>query len=340
MDKLLTRDAFREGVFNRDSHKCVICGNPAKDAHHIIERRLWSDSGYYLDNGASLCEEHHLAAESTTLTCEEVRAAAKITKIILPEHLYDDTVYDKWGNIILVNGSRLKGELFHDESVQKILKTGNALQYFTNYVKYPRTHHFPWSPGMSKDDRVLKSLDAFIGQRVIGFVKMDGENTTMYRDYIHARSMDYSHHPSRSWVRNLHGKIAHEIPEGWRISGENLYAEHSIHYKDLESYFYVFAIWDDKNRTLPWDEVKDYCGILNLNTCPTIYDDIWDEERIKKLYTPTYNGNTCEGYVVWRADSIAYGDFRHKVGKYVRKGHVNNNHGHWAKRMVTPNELR
>jgi hypothetical protein len=34
MEKLLTRDEFREGVFKRDAHKCVICGEPAKDAHH------------------------------------------------------------------------------------------------------------------------------------------------------------------------------------------------------------------------------------------------------------------------------------------------------------------
>ncbi len=27
--KLLTRDDFREGVFARDNHKCVFCGEPA-----------------------------------------------------------------------------------------------------------------------------------------------------------------------------------------------------------------------------------------------------------------------------------------------------------------------
>lgn len=38
--KLLTRDEFRNGVFKRDDYKCCICNCPAKDAHHIIERRL------------------------------------------------------------------------------------------------------------------------------------------------------------------------------------------------------------------------------------------------------------------------------------------------------------
>jgi len=68
---LLTRDLFREMVFQRDNHQCVICHGPAQDAHHIIERRLWPDGGYYLLNGASLCGEHHIAAEQTTLSCDE-----------------------------------------------------------------------------------------------------------------------------------------------------------------------------------------------------------------------------------------------------------------------------
>ena len=41
MHKLLTRDQFRNGVFARDGNRCVLCGNIAQDAHHILERRLW-----------------------------------------------------------------------------------------------------------------------------------------------------------------------------------------------------------------------------------------------------------------------------------------------------------
>jgi len=81
MKTLMTRDDFRQSVFERDSHRCVICGEPSKDAHHILERRLFPDGGYYIDNGASLCEKRHLLAESTQLSCDEIRQAAKITEI-------------------------------------------------------------------------------------------------------------------------------------------------------------------------------------------------------------------------------------------------------------------
>jgi len=46
--ELLTRDQFREAVFARDKGRCVICGAEGKDAHHIMERSLFDDGGYYL----------------------------------------------------------------------------------------------------------------------------------------------------------------------------------------------------------------------------------------------------------------------------------------------------
>src|SRR3546814_8048125 len=84
---LLTRTAFREGVFARDEYRCVFCPLPAEDAHHIIERRLWPDGGYYLDNGASVCRDHHIRCETTEISVEDVRDAAGITRIMVPPHL-------------------------------------------------------------------------------------------------------------------------------------------------------------------------------------------------------------------------------------------------------------
>ena len=34
---LLTRDPFRESVFNRDNNLCVVCVEVGVDAHHIKE---------------------------------------------------------------------------------------------------------------------------------------------------------------------------------------------------------------------------------------------------------------------------------------------------------------
>lgn len=342
---LLTRDSFRESVFERDGHKCVICGEPAKDAHHIIERRLFSDGGYYIDNGASLCEKHHIEAEMTVLECDEIRKAAGIQTIVLPDHFYNDVEYDKWGNEILSNGTRIKGELYYDESVQKILKAGNVLNIFADRVKYPRTYHLPWSPGMNRDDRMMNDTNIFRGQRVMICEKLDGENTTWYRDYMHARSLDSDSHPSRNWVKNLWAQHAYELPEGWRLCGENMYAKHAIHYTKangnaLKSFFYVFSMWNEKNICLSWDETIEWIELLGLEPIPIIYDGIYDinviQDLNKKMET---SPNTIEGYVIRLAREYHYSEFRSVCGKYVRKNHVQNNHGHWSQQKIIKNEL-
>lgn len=337
--KLLTRDQFREGVFARDGHKCVFCDKPAKDAHHILERRLWPDGGYYLDNGASVCEEHHLACERTAISVEDVRYASAITKVIVPPHLYDDHIYDKWGNPILEDGRRGKGELFFDESVQKVLKEGGVLDLFTSKVKYPRTNHLPWSPGVNDDDRVMNDLSYFEGKRVIVTKKMDGENTTMYCDGIHARSLDSRGGEDRAWVKQFWSTIAHDIPQDWRICGENLWAEHSIHYSDLESYFMGFSVWNERNVCLSWDDTLEYFVLLGISPVPVIYDGIWDEKKIKGL-EKVLDFSKDEGYVIRLADAFEYKDFKRSIAKYVRKGHVQTTK-HWrAGRAFISNELR
>lgn len=344
-DKLLTRDEFREAVFARDGHRCVVCGAPAADAHHLIERRLWPDNGYYLSNGASVCGDCHLKAESTEISCDDLRLRCGITRVILPPHLYVDAEqpYDKWGNAILPNGQRLRGELFDDESVQKILAP--VLHLFTTRVKYPRTYHLPWSPGVTDDDRVMDDPDATFGDaRVVVTEKVDGECTTMYRDYLHARSVDYAPHPSRDRVRALHASIAHDIPEGWRLCGENVYAQHSIAYDALPSYFLLFSIWNDRNECLSWEDTDLWARLLGLQVVPRLWIGPWPEFKrvvwaISAEKTSQLGGDR-EGYVVRLAGGFHYRAFRRSVAKYVRANHVVHRDGHWTNRVVVPNQLR
>jgi len=336
--KLLTRDEFRDAVFERDGHKCVFCGEPAQDAHHILERRLWPDGGYYLSNGASVCGAHHLACEYTTISVEEVREACGIEKFNLPPHLYDDQVYDKWGNIVQPNGTRLKGELFHDESVQKALKEGGVLGQFVNWVKYPRTHHCPWSSGITDDDRVIGSTDQFMERRVIVTEKMDGENTTLYRDYYHARSIDGRSHPSRDWAKNFWSNISHDIPEGWRVCCENLFAQHSIAYDDLPSYLMGFSVWNEKNVCLDWDTTMEWFQLLGIEPVPVLYDGVYSEGLIKMLGSRDWERH--EGYVVRLADEFSYGEFKTSMMKFVRRGHVQTTK-HWMHgQAITQNGLQ
>ena len=344
---LLTRDAFREGVFARDGHKCVLCGAAAADAHHILERRLFTAThekgGYFLDNGASVCGADHLRCERTQVSVEAVREAAGITRVILPDSLYEDQTYDKWGNVILSDGRRMRGDLFYDESVQKVLAEGGVLDLFTHLVKYPRTYHMPWSEGLNEDDRQWNASEfsaLYAGKRVIVTEKMDGENTSMYRDYFHARSIDGRNHPSRSWAKGFWAQVCGDIPEGWRLLVENLYAQHSITYEALPSFVMGISMWNDRNVCLSWDDTLEWFELLGVQPMTVLYDGVYDETAIRRLYNSQRDWERSEGYVMRVANAFSYGQFRTSVAKFVRKGHVQTTKHNWQTQAVVPNKMR
>ena len=83
----------------------------------------------------------------------------------------------------------------------------------------------------------------------------------MYRDGFHARSLDTPAHPSRDWLWGIHRQIGHDIPEGWRVCGENLYAKHSIAYRNLTAHFLVFGIWNEKAEALSWKDTLEWAQL-------------------------------------------------------------------------------
>ncbi|MFM2479398.1 RNA ligase family protein [Celerinatantimonas sp. MCCC 1A17872] len=202
--------------------------------------------------------------------------------------------------------------------------------------KYPRTPHLPWSESLSSDDVKLTTPNHFQGKNIVVTEKMDGENTTLYRDGLHARSIDSRYHPSRSWVSALHGKIGWQIPEGWRICGENLYARHSISYDELPSYFMVFSIWNEQNICLNWQDTCQMASELRLCTVPVLYQGLWDEAKLRQLKLDTTHQ---EGYVVRIQDHFHFDDFSQSIAKWVRRGHVNTTK-HWMFQTISANGLR
>lgn len=328
MGKVKTpRDIFRESVFKRDEYKCIVCGDSAQDAHHIIERRLWKDGGYYLQNGASLCAKCHILAEETTIAPEHLWDLIGEGNFV-PEQFIDSGKIDKWGNQILPNGKRIKGPLFNDESVQKILRQGGFINDFVvDRVKYPSTLHLPWSQYVTGDDRIHFDLSSFEGKEVVVTEKLDGENTTIYQDGYHARSIDSPYDPSRTWVGKLQGEKGWEIPTGWRICGENVYAIHSIEYNDLLAYFYVHSIWNEQNVCLSWDDTVEWCSLLGLIHVPVLDRFIWDEDRLRS-FDERLDLDKQEGYIVRICDHFPYEMFSSYVAKWVRPNHVTTNQ-HW-----------
>jgi hypothetical protein len=191
-------------------------------------------------------------------------------------------------------------------------------------------------------------MELFDGMEVVVTEKMDGENTTMYDNLIHARSIDSqnSNHPSRNMVKKMWGDNAYKITqENMRLCGENMYAEHSIKYTNLESYFYLFSVWFG-DMCVPWKAIKVYAKQFEFAVPRVLYEGIYDEEKIKSLYktNTTINGNEemvvdgniIEGYVIrpvgcfWHKFSDVKYPFCESYAKFVRKNHVQTDE-HWLR---------
>src|SRR5574343_650672 len=130
--------------------------------------------------------------------------------------------------------------------------------------KYGRTFHIPCSPGISSDDKVLKSI-------VIITEKMDGENCTIYSNGTYARSPDGKYHTSRDWIKAFSSNISHFLEENERIVGEYLYAKHSIEYDNLTSYFNGFA-YIKNGIVSSWDETIEIFNLFNITPVKVLYE--------------------------------------------------------------------
>lgn len=342
--RLLSREEFSRVVLARHGGRCCVpdCAEPGDEAHHILNRNLFKAAhefgGYYQANGANLCPQHHLAAETTDITVEQLREWCDITEPVMPEHLALDTAYDTWGNPVLPDGTRLPGELFDTEGCQKAIRAHLHEFQPMPRTKYPRTLHHPSSPGVSGDDKVQHDLSALLAaDEVVMTLKLDGEATSIYSDgYSHARSVTSSAHPSRDHIRALAAAVGTQLPHGWRLAGENVYAEHSIRYDDLPAHFLVYSIWDG-NRCLSWDETVEWCELLDLHTVPVIYrGPMLDDNGLAKQFAPYADAH--EGWVVRDGGEFAMRDFQTRLVKMVRRGHVQTDQ-HWMHGPMRVNGL-
>jgi hypothetical protein len=126
---------------------------------------------------------------------------------------------------------------------------------------------------------------------------------------------------------------------------ENLYAVHSIQYRNLQSHFYVFAVREG-DTWLSWEETKFYAAMLDLPTVPeiklvrqplekTVFEaDVLAITAGRGSLEPydvlTGKPTVMEGVVTRNTGSYTVGTFAENVFKYVRKGHVKTDE-HWTR---------
>lgn len=169
--------------------------------------------------------------------------------------------------------------------------------------------------------------------------------TTMYKYVYFARSLNHRDHPSHHWLKNFKATVSHLFPPEHRFCGENVYAKHSIAYKNLPSYFLLFSIFNNE-RCLSWHDTLIMAKDIGFSTVPVLYEGKFDLDKVKACYTgKSVYGDEQEGYVVRVADEIYGFETINKctcakhLAKFVRENHVQTDE-HWKYQEVVPNLLK
>lgn len=211
--------------------------------------------------------------------------------------------------------------------------------------KYPRTSHFPYSPGATNDDRIMSfaDLEVLVKYGTLIFTeKLDGSNVCMTDTEVFSRSHSGPPtHVSFNSLKTLHSQISYKIPEGMSIFGEWTYAIHSIEYRVMTHPFNVFGVRDDSNgQWWHWDDVEEIAKELRLPTVPVLLrgpvsnkNDLQEIIEILGSLSSVY-GPTREGVVVRIEKGVSDdGERLQGVAKWVRANHVQTSE-HWTRQQV------
>lgn len=203
--------------------------------------------------------------------------------------------------------------------------------------KYPRTYHFSFSEGATSDDKITEDDFLLKNKKIVITEKMDGENTTIYNNYWHARSLTSSHQEYHSKLIRRMQEFQYLIPDNLRICGEDLCVKHSIYYDNLPDIFLAFSVWENE-ICYSWEDTLEICDMLEIKTVPVLYEGDFDLDLIKEIAKKVVKEGK-EGIVVRSFDKFLYKDFSKNVMKFVRKNHVQTDK-HWSKGEIIYNKVR
>jgi hypothetical protein len=247
----------------------------------------------------------------------------------------------------------------------------------TESTKYPRSLHAKISLGSTSDDRFMPDgyVKAFSEiNSVVLLEKLDGENNLFSKHGLFARS--HTAPTISPWTKPLRDRwelIKNDLGN-LELFGEGMFGVHSIGYKNLESFYYLFGVREN-GRWLSWEEVKFYAALFDFPTVPEIpititlkdfYKEGVDENKQlqewfkanlgmywhESINTPGmlsgYDLETdkpaSEGFVFRNADSFETNDGVipvmdnefNNLFKVVRPGHVKTDE-HWTKNWTEAN---
>ncbi|OQR88602.1 hypothetical protein THRCLA_10216 [Thraustotheca clavata] len=221
--------------------------------------------------------------------------------------------------------------------------------------KFPRTKHLLPSKSISRDDLVLDPTDAavFVNTEITIQEKVDGANLGLFlTNDFKVVAQNRSHFCNSEtapqfkgldiWIQMHQFELIDLLspPGRYVLYGEWLFAQHSIAYSKLPSYFLAFDIFDRSNQTfLSVKTVQTRLEVTSIHMVPTlftgVYKDLSQFRSLLETKSKYYDG-PVEGIVIRKESS----DVLMERAKLVRDDFIQNIDDHWAKKGTVKNKLQ
>ncbi|CAK4688043.1 unnamed protein product [Aphanomyces euteiches] len=221
-------------------------------------------------------------------------------------------------------------------------------------MKFPRTKHLLANNAISRDDLVLDPHDAaaFLKTRVTCQEKVDGANLGFFlTDDFQVVAQNRSHFTTAEtapqfkgldmWIQVHQFELCELLspPGRYVLYGEWLYAQHSIAYSKLPSYFLAFDIYDRETQTF-WSVAKVQAALeeTSIHMVPTVFSGVCssmdDFKAMLETKSEFYDG-PVEGVVIRKETP----DELIARAKLVRDDFIQHIDEHWTKKGVVKNQL-
>lgn len=220
------------------------------------------------------------------------------------------------------------------------------------FRKYEKTYriivpqvNLPGKLSLSKDE-----ANSLLNGEVIVEEKLDGANTGIIRHKqgfsLQKRGslVGQSEHAQFQYFHNWSSYQNYDklmnLPNGFIVYGELMYACHTVYYDELPDYFLVFDIINTKKeRWMDRDERDDFCNQYKLHQVPLINKGYFHLDELYGMIPDKSNfGNEpAEGIVIKRYTKKGYIRTKLVRPEFVKRLEENE---HWIHSSLKVNKLK
>jgi len=232
-----------------------------------------------------------------------------------------------------------------------------------DFVKYPRTPHLFGSRGTDDDKHLSdkESLAFLADESLIVEEKIDGTNVGLHfsdagelvlqcRGHLITEGMHPQYDLFKQWGTVKRDVLETMLENRYILFGEWLYAQHSLHYRALEHYFFEFDIYDKEAEAfLDLERRTQLLAGMNIVTVPVLHTGAITRKELAALIGPSRFGGHFENPTTQQSDNLMEGLYLRTEqdgvvtgrAKMVRPEFVEKvkQSAHWQQQTLVPNLL-